>query len=174
MPPPAGSSAGVGNMYYSFDYGLVHWVVIDTEVDYPGAPEGQHDSHHIAQTAQHAVRWQLLIHPCPAPAVLNEGPGTYLSSGTFGLQLPWLQADLAQAVANRKTVPWIVVVGHRPYYSSDQDDTQASSQRAFESLFIENSVDVVFWYEAHSTPPALSAAQLPAADPLRLPCSPVL
>ena len=93
------------------------------------------------------------------------GPDTYLSSGPFGAQIPWLQADLAQAVQNRKTVPWIVVVGHRPYYSSDQSDTQASSQTAFESIFIENSVDLVFWCETHRAQPAVSrrSAQLTAS-----------
>jgi hypothetical protein len=37
---PTQESKGVQNMWYSFDYGLVHFVQISTETDFPGAPEG--------------------------------------------------------------------------------------------------------------------------------------
>ena len=37
---PYKESGGVNNMWYSFDYGNVHFVSIDTETDYPNAPEG--------------------------------------------------------------------------------------------------------------------------------------
>ena len=67
MPPPAGST-GVGNMYYSFDYGLVHWVVIDTEVDYPSAPEGQPDPQSAAQSSLPARTHSLNL----APPVLSR------------------------------------------------------------------------------------------------------
>jgi hypothetical protein len=37
----SGGATGHGrNMWYSFNYGNVHYVVIDTETDFPGAPEG--------------------------------------------------------------------------------------------------------------------------------------
>lgn len=32
-------SGGIENMWYSFDYGLVHYVVVSTETDFPNAPE---------------------------------------------------------------------------------------------------------------------------------------
>ena len=38
---PARESGAVNNMWFSFDYGLVHFVSIDTEVDYPNSPEGR-------------------------------------------------------------------------------------------------------------------------------------
>jgi len=31
---------GVENMWYSWDWGFVHFVAISTETDYPGSPEG--------------------------------------------------------------------------------------------------------------------------------------
>ena len=37
-------------------------------------------------------------------------------------QYEWLQADLAAAAANRENVPWIILTGHRPMYSSDADE----------------------------------------------------
>ena len=121
---PAVESGALNNMYYSFDYGLVHFVSIDTESTFPGAP---------------------------------EGPGTWLSSGPFGDQLGWLESDLDKAVQNRDVVPWIVVGGHRPYYTeanpylSDRAVREAI-RAAFEPILIKYSVDVVFmghvhWYE---------------------------
>jgi hypothetical protein len=39
---PSESSGGVLNMWYSFNYGPVHFVQINTETDYPGAPNDQY------------------------------------------------------------------------------------------------------------------------------------
>ena len=38
---PFAQSGSSSNMYYSFDYGLVHFVNVDTESTFPGAPEGK-------------------------------------------------------------------------------------------------------------------------------------
>lgn len=56
----------------------------------------------------------------------NLGPGHFiaLSNEQFlhgpaaesAEQLKWLKRDLAKACANRKSVPWIVVLAHRPFY----------------------------------------------------------
>jgi len=53
--------------------------VVDTETDFPGAPEG---------------------------------------ASMFGNQLAWLQADLEAANLNRNEIPWLIVTGHRPIYTS--------------------------------------------------------
>jgi len=37
---PNVQSNGTQNMWYSFDYGMVHWIQVDTETDFPGSPEG--------------------------------------------------------------------------------------------------------------------------------------
>merc|ERR1719162_1530137 len=39
---PSRQSNGVLSMWYSFDYGPVHFVVANTETDFPSAPEGEH------------------------------------------------------------------------------------------------------------------------------------
>ena len=113
---PARESGAVNNMWFSFDYGLVHFISIDTEVVYPNSP---------------------------------EGPGTFLNAGPFGNQLAWLEADLKKAVANRATVPWILVSGHRPFYSSSADGLWPPSQQWFEPLFVQYSVDIVYWGHIH-------------------------
>ena len=37
-------------------------------------------------------------------------------------QWQWLEADLQRAAANRGTVPWVILVGHRPMYCSDKSE----------------------------------------------------
>jgi len=37
---PNVQSNGTQNMWYSFDYGMVHFIQVDTETDFPNAPEG--------------------------------------------------------------------------------------------------------------------------------------
>ena len=99
------------------DFAQVHFVSIDTEVAYPGSP---------------------------------EGPGTPMNGGPFGDQLAWLEADLKKAVANRANVPWILVAGHRPFYSSTgESGVWDASRPAFEPLFNKYSVDIVYWGHVH-------------------------
>eukprot|EP00947_MAST-08B_sp_MAST-8B-sp1_P004175 g4175.t1 len=43
----------------------------------------------------------------------NDAPGM---AGTMERQFAWLAADLASANANRAQVPWIIAMGHRPFY----------------------------------------------------------
>jgi acid phosphatase len=85
---PGDESGGYKNLWYSFDYGLVHVVVISTETDFPNASAG--------------------------PGTLLNG-GNF--KGLNG-QLDWFEADLIAANANRDQVPWILVTGHRRFYGS--------------------------------------------------------
>ncbi len=124
---PGAASGGYKNLWYSFDYGLVHVVVINTETDFPNAP---------------------------------SGPGTTLNGGNFqapGAQVAWLQNDLATANVNRHQVPWIVVTGHRPFYSSvpaplATPGNCSACATAFYQVLVDNKVDIyisghVHWYE---------------------------
>jgi len=115
----SGGSTGKGrNMWYSFNYANVHYVVVDTETDYPNAPEGE---------------------------------------VMFGNQLAWLQNDLQTANQNRQLMPWLVVAGHRPIYSSSSkqysNTTNApikSSKKladAMQQLFLQNKID--FYLSSH-------------------------
>eukprot|EP00035_Acanthoeca_spectabilis_P006196 m.121789 g.121789 ORF g.121789 m.121789 type:complete len:295 (+) comp13396_c0_seq3:655-1539(+) len=86
---PSASSGGVENMWYSFDFGPVHFVSLNSETDWPGAgEENTGDSGDKSLPAGHFGR-----------------DGEYLA---------WLEADLKAASANRATRPWIFAGGHRP------------------------------------------------------------
>lgn len=110
MPSDVASQAvgnlGVGNMWYSFDYGMVHYVVVSMETDFPNNPD----------------------------ASFGNGPFGY-----SGEQTDWLAADLKSI--DRCLTPWVIVVGHRPWYSSSSSPCTAC-QTAFESLFVEYEIDL--------------------------------
>jgi acid phosphatase len=116
---------GYQNLWYSFDYGLVHVVVINTETDFPSAPSGPNTA-------------------------LNGGNFEGLTG-----QLNWFQNDLSNANANRANVPWIVVTGHRPFYASVPTTGAASCSAcasAFIPSIIQYNVDLyisghIHWYE---------------------------
>lgn len=79
---PSDVSGGVGNFWYSFDYGMTHFIQLNTETDLgdgfigpdqPGQPEG-----------------------------MNSGPfGSYPNE-----QLDWLKRDLE--MVDRKKTPWVI------------------------------------------------------------------
>jgi hypothetical protein len=114
-------------MWYSFDYGMVHVVMIDTETDFPGAPSGPNTT-------------------------LNGGNFQGLTQ-----QLSWFATDLDAANTNRAQVPWILVSGHRPFYGSlpqipAEPGNCDSCLTAFEPLILQYNVDFYFcghvhWYE---------------------------
>jgi len=72
----------------------------------------------------------------------------------FGDQLAWLKADLIKAQANRKAVPWIIAMGHRPIYSSSagsyMQDMLPPVQKAFEELFHQFGVDMFLCGHVHA------------------------
>jgi hypothetical protein len=120
MPSP--ESEGTLNMWYSFNYGPVHFINIDTETDYNNSPLDEYT-------------W------------LKAVDADY--NGNFGDQMSWLEADLKQASQERDIRPWILVAGHRPIYtilecdSNGQPiDSSANLQTAVEDLFYEYGVDI--------------------------------
>jgi hypothetical protein len=121
---PSEESGGAKNMWYSFDFGPVHFISISTETDYPGA-------------ATTPDTWFF------------GGAG-----GGFGDQVAWLKADLAKANANRAQRPWIIATGHRPMYDKTVADwpllTQEHLRTAFEDIFIDGGVDLYIAGHIHA------------------------
>lgn len=74
--------------WFSFEYGMAHVVMIDTETDFADAPDGPDGSEG-----------------------LNGGP-----FGAPNQQLQFLEADLASV--DRAVTPWLIVAGHRPWYTT--------------------------------------------------------
>lgn len=74
----------------------------------------------------------------------------------FGDQLKWLANDLARANAQRSLRPWIIVVGHRPIYTSNAAKADVPSeyatylQASFEELFHKYGVDLYVAGHEHS------------------------
>lgn len=116
---PSGPSNGLGNMWFSYDYGMVHFVHIDTETDLGNGLVGPDEG-----DPEHA------------------GP-----FGTTNQQINWLQNDLASV--NKTVTPWIVAFGHRGWYLSSTKSACANCQTAFEQLFWQYDVDLYINGHAH-------------------------
>lgn len=112
------ASLAVPPFWYSFDYGMAHVVMINTETDFPNAP---------------------------------DGPGTSLDGGNFGApgqQLAFLEADLASV--DRSITPWVIVGGHRPWYTTGGPGCTAC-QSAFEDVMYKYGVDVAIFGHVHNS-----------------------
>lgn len=119
MPTENQQNGFYQNMWYSWDYGMVHFVQLNTETDFTGAPDE-----------------------------LNGGSGN--NAGPFGFpnqQINWLDADLA--AVDRKKTPWVVVSGHRPFYSAASGSLCVTCREAFESVILKHKVDLVWHGHVH-------------------------
>ncbi|KAJ6150661.1 hypothetical protein N7471_001860 [Penicillium samsonianum] len=102
--------------WYSFEYGMAHVVMINTETDFPKAPD----------------------------ANLESGP-----FGTNGEQLKFLETDLSSV--DRRVTPWVIVAGHRPWYSTESMHRCKACQDAFEELFYKYCVDLAVFGHVHNS-----------------------
>jgi hypothetical protein len=116
---PSGPSGGLGNFWYSYDYGMTHFIHIDTETDLGNGLVGPDEG---------------------SPE--NGGP-----FGSYNQQINWLTNDLASV--NRTLTPWVVVFGHRGWYLSASGSVCAPCQTAFENLFYTYGVDLYINGHAH-------------------------
>ncbi|KAJ5771641.1 hypothetical protein N7520_002170 [Penicillium odoratum] len=108
--------------WYSFEYGMAHIVMINTETDFTDAPDGTDGS-----------------------AKLDSGP-----FGKADQQIDFLKADLASV--DRTVTPWLIVAGHRPWYSTGGSDNICDScQDAFEELFYTYGVDLAVFGHVHNS-----------------------
>lgn len=105
--------------WYSFEYGMVHVTMINTETDFADAPDGLDGS-----------------------AGLDSGP-----FGAPNQQLEFLEADLASV--DRTVTPWVVVAGHRPWYTTGGGC--GPCQTAFEDTMYKYGVDVGLFGHVHNS-----------------------
>ncbi|KAI2617362.1 putative acid phosphatase [Hypoxylon sp. NC1633] len=106
--------------WYSFEYGMLHFVMINTETDFDDAPDGQGGS-----------------------AGLNSGP-----FGAPDQQLQFLEADLASV--DRTITPWVVIGGHRPWYTTGGSGCEPC-QAAFEPILYKYGVDLAILGHVHNS-----------------------
>jgi hypothetical protein len=108
--------------WYSFEYGMIHVVMFDTETDFTDAPDGPGGS-----------------------AGLDSGP-----FGATNQQIEFLEADLASV--DRTVTPWLIVGGHRPWYSTGGSSNQCGPcQAAFEPLLYKYGVDLAIFGHVHNS-----------------------
>ncbi|KAJ3002877.1 hypothetical protein HKX48_002067, partial [Thoreauomyces humboldtii] len=145
---PGAEVGGKSNFWYSYEYGLAHFVSIDAETDIANSPEW---TFHADIPAKKVGTETLPLRN--ETEITDAGPfgkvGDYKNNTSYE-QLQWLERDLA-AVDRTKT-PWLVVMSHRPMYSSEASSYQKAIRAAFEALFIKYKVDVyiaghIHWYE---------------------------
>ncbi|KAJ5939037.1 hypothetical protein N7466_002171 [Penicillium verhagenii] len=94
---PSEQSGGLENFWYSWDYGMVHFIQFNTETDFTDAPDLPGGSG-------------------------EENAGPFAPNGT---QVAWLKKDLASV--DRKKTPWIIAAGHRPWYVDESKCTACKS-----------------------------------------------
>eukprot|EP01088_Endostelium_zonatum_P004415 TRINITY_DN15659_c0_g1_i1.p1 TRINITY_DN15659_c0_g1~~TRINITY_DN15659_c0_g1_i1.p1 ORF type:complete len:439 (+),score=58.89 TRINITY_DN15659_c0_g1_i1:2-1318(+) len=72
----------------------------------------------------------------------------------FANQMAWLEKDLEAASRNRHRVPWVIVMGHRPLYSTSDSkyilDQTPILQAAIEDLLHKNEVDLFLCGHVHA------------------------
>ncbi len=121
---PSLESNGVKNMWYSFDFHNIHFISINTETDFDGAPTNPY-------------------------TFFGGGSG-----GNFGNQIEWLINDLEKANKNRNKIPWIIVYGHRPMYDKNIVDwpflTKYNIRKVFEPIFIKYNVNIYIAGHIHA------------------------
>ncbi|KAI6753886.1 hypothetical protein HG530_013062 [Fusarium avenaceum] len=194
-------SGGVGNFWHSFDYGLAHFISIDTETDYAQSPDktfvedlekakqeedclgkdkdsprckckgSDKDTPECEEekceckkidmgdetdfAAEEANSFSDKTHPLANMThITDAGPfgaiqGSYKDNKAYE-QYQWLKKDLASV--DRCKTPWVIIMGHRPMYSSKCGDYHEHLREAFEKLFLKHNVDLyiaghVHWYE---------------------------
>ncbi|KAF8307932.1 Metallo-dependent phosphatase [Clavulina sp. PMI_390] len=117
------TAAAVPPFWYSFDYGMAHFLFINTETNLgngiigPDEPNGGQND--------------------------NDGPfGSYMNQ-----QVDFIDQDLANV--DRDVTPWIVVAGHRPWYVANAFPCPAC-QSAFEGLLVKHNVDLGVFGHTHN------------------------
>ncbi|VVT48656.1 uncharacterized protein SAPINGB_P001886 [Magnusiomyces paraingens] len=118
---PSEESGGNTNMWYSYNWGPVHFVQIDTETDLGNGITGPDEGSNM-----------------------RGGPfGSYTNE-----QFDWLNKDLASV--DRCKTPWVIVAGHRPWYTVDSSSVCSTCQSAFEETLIKYNVDVAVFGHVHN------------------------
>lgn len=140
---PGEETSGVSNFWYSFDYGLAHFISLDGETDFPNSPESTFSADDSSGKPSK-----------DETVVMNSGPfgyinGSYKSNQAYE-QYNWLKNDLASI--NRTRTPWVFVNCHRPMYAGYNTGYEEHMRNAFEDLLLEYGVDVFYgghihWYE---------------------------
>ncbi|CUM67331.1 uncharacterized protein PRCAT00005024001 [Priceomyces carsonii] len=117
---PSAESGGRDNFWYSFDYGLVHFVQYNTETDFGNGLKG------------------------PEDGGINGPLGSYENE-----QIDWLEKDLS-SVNRTKTPWVIALGHRPWYVAAKKSDRCTTCQEAFEDILTKNNVDLVLAGHVHN------------------------
>ncbi|TVY90126.1 Acid phosphatase [Lachnellula willkommii] len=142
---PGNETGGVGNFWYSFDYGLAHFITLDSETDLANSPSNPFAADVTGDERLPTENETYVTDSGPFGAI----NGSYKDNKAYA-QYQWLAKDLASV--DRTKTPWIIAMSHRPMYSTQESSYQAHLRAAWESLMLEYNVDVylsghIHWYE---------------------------
>lgn len=123
---PGDVSGGQGNFWYSFDYGMTHYVMLNTETD---LGEGVIAADNLGGSSGMGARDR----------------GSYPNE-----QVDWLRNDLKNV--DRTKTPWTIALMHRPWYSASKASSQYwIGQKAFEQILLDGKVDAVIHGHVHNS-----------------------
>jgi hypothetical protein len=111
------------NFWYSFDYGMTHYLVFDTETDLAPPQKG---------------------------ATIQGGTENFdeANVGAYpNAQNDFIKNDLANV--DRSKTPWVVAMGHRPWYVGSNGSGFQDGLANFEPLFVDGKVDLVMHGHVH-------------------------
>lgn len=123
---PSAESGGVLSMWYSFNYGPIHFIAANTETDFPDAPEKDYGD---------------------GGSIIGLPAGHFAPNGEY---LRWLEADLTAANADRAEHPWIVAMGHRTWVHKAAESVEEATGKAHKELFAKYGVDLYLAGHQHS------------------------
>jgi len=143
---PGLESVGVDtNFFYSFDFGPVHIISLNSEYGFTGYPVDPEPLYE-GKISGFNLNPQGYNMPHPVETMGNQ---------TSFLQMNWLVEDLKKANANREKVPWILVGTHRPVYEPGFQKNGIPTKTCFklqkwlEPLFKKYNVDIHFSGHVH-------------------------
>ena len=147
---------------------------LTTQIPYMTCP-GNHEVYGNFTNYKHRFTMPNDVNSSKMFYSFNLGPAHIISFSTeyyFDLQYgvkqiweqwKWLREDLKKANKNRNIHPWIITMGHKPMYCSNNTTADCTNNesvirtglpffKAFglEKLFYENGVDLTLWAHQHS------------------------
>lgn len=131
---PGNETGGVGNFWYSFDYGLAHFITLDGETDFANSPEYPFAADVTGNESLPKANETYVTDSGPFGAI----DGSYKDNKAYE-QYKWLAKDLASI--DRTKTPWVIAMSHRPMYSTQTSSYQAHLRSAFEGLLLQYGVD---------------------------------
>lgn len=124
-------------MWYSFDYGLAHFISLNGETDYAHSPEYPFAADIKGNETHPTASETYITDAGPFGAVT----GNWTDNKSYA-QAKWLEEDLAKV--DRSKTPWVIAMSHRPMYSSGVSSYQKYMRAAFEGIMLKYGVDAYF------------------------------